>query len=206
MARDRECTMPGGCLCGAVRFTAAPKDREVGACHCSMCRQVDGGAVLGDRLRRRDARSRTLSNLGVYRSSEWAERCFCKKCGTPLFYRLVGKELSLPCRPRPSTTASGYALHQPDLHRREAGLLRLRQQDHEEHDGRGSVRCLRATRRTGRRRVTTDGRERSATSPSTSGRSIRRRTACCAWCWSSTARSSSASIRISACCIAAPRS
>ena len=39
-----------------------------------------------------------------------------------------------------------------------------------------------------------------------SGRSIRRRTACCVWCWNSTARSSSASIRISACCIAAPRS
>ena len=54
------------------------------------------------------------------------------------------------------------------------------------------------------------GDERSnpacAISPSTSARSIRRRTACCAWCWSSTARSSSASIRISACCIAAPRS
>ena len=32
------------------------------------------------------------SQLGVYRSSEWAERCFCKQCGTPLFYRLVGKD------------------------------------------------------------------------------------------------------------------
>ena len=47
---------------------------------------------------------------------------------------------------------------------------------------------------------------RCATSPSTSGRSIRRRTACCASCWSSTARSSSGSIRISGSCIAAPRS
>ena len=50
-------------------------------------------------------------------------------------------------------------------------------------------------------------RERTrATSPSISGRSIRRRTACCASCWSSTARWSSASIRISGFCIAAPRS
>ena len=31
------------------------------------------------------------THLGVYRSSEWAERCFCTKCGTSLFYRLVGK-------------------------------------------------------------------------------------------------------------------
>ena len=69
-----------------------------------------------------------------------------------------------------------------------------------------------ARRREGRRqkltasRLTGRDRTQSATSPSTSGRSIRPRTACCAWCWSSTARSSSASIRISACCIAAPRS
>ena len=33
------------------------------------------------------------TNLGVYRSSEWAERCFCKQCGTPLFYRLVAQNL-----------------------------------------------------------------------------------------------------------------
>ena len=32
------------------------------------------------------------THLGVYRSSEWAERCFCKQCGTSLFYRLVGKD------------------------------------------------------------------------------------------------------------------
>jgi hypothetical protein len=28
------------------------------------------------------------TNLGVYRSSEWAERAFCKQCGTHLYYRL----------------------------------------------------------------------------------------------------------------------
>lgn len=27
-------------------------------------------------------------NIGVYNSSEWAERGFCKSCGTHLFYRL----------------------------------------------------------------------------------------------------------------------
>jgi hypothetical protein len=32
------------------------------------------------------------ASLGVYRSSEWAERCFCKQCGSVLFYRLVGKD------------------------------------------------------------------------------------------------------------------
>jgi hypothetical protein len=83
----------GGCLCGAVRFTATPKDSDVGACHCSMCRRWTAGPFMvldcADTMKVEDA-----SNLGVYRSSEWAERCFCKQCGSVLFYRLIGKEFS----------------------------------------------------------------------------------------------------------------
>jgi hypothetical protein len=83
-------TINGGCLCGAVRFTAAPANRDVGACHCSMCRRWTAGPFLG-----LDCGSTVQvadpSQLGVFRSSEWAERCFCKQCGTPLFYRLVAQ-------------------------------------------------------------------------------------------------------------------
>lgn len=82
----------GGCLCGAVRFTATPADREVGACHCSMCRRWSAGPFLvrdcGTSLKIEDQ-----ANLGVYRSSEWAERAFCKMCGTPLYYRLIDKDM-----------------------------------------------------------------------------------------------------------------
>ena len=46
----------------------------------------------------------------------------------------------------------------------------------------------------------------NAISPSTSGRNIRRRTACCGSCLSLTAKWSSGSIRISGFCTAAPRS
>ena len=28
--------------------------------------------------------------IGIYESSEWAERGFCKKCGSGLFYRVKG--------------------------------------------------------------------------------------------------------------------
>jgi hypothetical protein len=82
----------GGCLCGAVRFTASPNDREVGACHCSMCRRWTAGPFMvrdcGTTLSVEDK-----TNLGIYRSSEWAERAFCKQCGTPLFYRLIEQDL-----------------------------------------------------------------------------------------------------------------
>ena len=84
--------LSGGCLCGAVRFTAAPKVHEIGVCHCSMCRKWSAGPFFaidcGNTVKFEDTAS-----LGVFRSSEWAERCFCKNCGSTLFYRLVGKDM-----------------------------------------------------------------------------------------------------------------
>ena len=84
-----ERTFKGGCLCGAVRFTATAAN-EAGVCHCGMCRKWAAGPFMaievGSTLKIEDD-----AQLGVYRSSEWAERCFCKTCGTSLFYRLVGK-------------------------------------------------------------------------------------------------------------------
>ena len=84
-------TLTGGCLCGAVRFAATPHTHDFAVCHCSMCRRWGAGpyfavtCVGGFKID--DA-----SSLGIYRSSAWAERGFCKQCGTSLFYRLTGKD------------------------------------------------------------------------------------------------------------------
>jgi hypothetical protein len=80
----------GGCLCGAVRFRATPHGHEFGVCHCSMCRRWSAGPFACIEC---DGEVAFESDeaLGVYRSSEWAERGFCKRCGASLFYRLVGK-------------------------------------------------------------------------------------------------------------------
>jgi hypothetical protein len=87
-------TMTGGCLCGAVRVTARPKGRDFGVCHCSMCRRWAAGPFFAIECES-PIQIEDESNVGCYRSSEWAERCFCKKCGSVLFYRLVGKEFSV---------------------------------------------------------------------------------------------------------------
>lgn len=78
-------TEQGQCLCGAVRFEAKLGAREVGACHCSMCRRWSGGVFLAV-----ECESVTFENdaaLGIYTSSEWGERCFCKTCGSTLLWR-----------------------------------------------------------------------------------------------------------------------
>ena len=77
----------GRCLCGAVEFTVANTNNSVDACHCGMCRRWGGGPLMSI-----SCGSGVLfegeESISVYNSSDWAERGFCKKCGSHLFYRL----------------------------------------------------------------------------------------------------------------------
>jgi len=77
----------GQCLCGAVKFTVKNISNKVDACHCGMCRRWGGGPlmVIGCGS---DIEYEGKENITVYDSSEWAERGFCKRCGSHLFYRL----------------------------------------------------------------------------------------------------------------------
>jgi hypothetical protein len=86
-------SISGQCLCGAVTFNAGAAQPHLAACHCAMCRRWGGGGPLmavncGTDVRFENAIGDS-DNIGVYRSSDWAERGFCKSCGTSLFYRLV---------------------------------------------------------------------------------------------------------------------
>lgn len=77
----------GQCLCGAISLTATSTNKHLGACHCNMCRHWGGGPLLAVECGS-DVTFDGEENIGVYQSSEWAERGFCKKCGSHLFYRL----------------------------------------------------------------------------------------------------------------------
>ena len=77
----------GGCLCGAVSFTARHARSSIGACHCDMCRQWSGGPFMGVHCGS-EVIFRGQECISIYASSAWAERGFCKRCGSHLFYRL----------------------------------------------------------------------------------------------------------------------
>lgn len=78
--------MTGGCLCGAVRFSASGVEASYHACHCGMCRRWAGGPLMaatvgGIEFERED-------DVVRHDSSEWAQRGFCGRCGSNLFYYL----------------------------------------------------------------------------------------------------------------------
>ena len=76
----------GSCLCGATKFTASAAKVHIGACHCKMCRQWAGGPYMAVECGT-DVEFESEDSLAVYQSSKWAERGFCKQCGSHLFYR-----------------------------------------------------------------------------------------------------------------------
>ncbi|MCG8535222.1 MAG: GFA family protein [Pseudomonadales bacterium] len=79
--------MEGQCLCNAVTLTAKAVT-EVDACHCTVCRRW-GGAPMMTVHCGSDLGISGSDNISVFKSSEWAERAFCKHCGTHLFYHLL---------------------------------------------------------------------------------------------------------------------
>jgi hypothetical protein len=76
----------GGCLCGAARFIGAPARPGFGACRCDRRRRWTGGQMLGVTMA---PDLRWEGDVAAYRSSDWAERGFCPRCGSSLFHRVT---------------------------------------------------------------------------------------------------------------------
>lgn len=77
----------GSCLCGACRLSVRPGS-EAGVCHCSMCRKWSGGMFIFVETPSAPEFDEGAP-LGVYRSSGWGERVFCRECGSALVWRTL---------------------------------------------------------------------------------------------------------------------
>jgi hypothetical protein len=83
-------TLTGRCLCGAVSMRVAANDPKVTSCHCDMCRRWSSGPFF--ELTCENVTFEGEDNITRFRSSEWAERGFCNKCGSNLFYHIIDDE------------------------------------------------------------------------------------------------------------------
>lgn len=87
-----EKTYQGSCLCGSVRYEIDGPLRPIVGCHCVQCRKTSGHHVAATQGHAKNLRFSSEDGLSWYRSSEEAERGFCAKCGSSLFWRRVGNE------------------------------------------------------------------------------------------------------------------
>ena len=82
-----EFNLTGKCMCGAVKISATAQKPSVAACHCDMCRRWSAGPFMA--VNCQGVTFEGNENIGRIRSSDWAERGYCNKCGSNLFYHLV---------------------------------------------------------------------------------------------------------------------
>ena len=88
----RASMMTGGCQCGAVRYELYSEPTEPSICHCRMCQKAFGNYIAPLAGVPPKDLAWVRGQPGVFRSSEAVERGFCRDCGTPLFYRVIGKD------------------------------------------------------------------------------------------------------------------
>lgn len=107
----------GHCLCGGVSFAVEGKVRPVVYCHCSQCRQQTGLHYAATEVPR-DRLTVAGENLVTwYRASAAAERGFCSRCGSALFWRQDGNlniSILAGAFDTPSGLVGGYHIYCAD--------------------------------------------------------------------------------------------
>jgi hypothetical protein len=115
--------MEGRCLCGAVMLRIdGAHDSLVGACHCRMCQRWSGGLFLSFDV---DEAGLTVTGpVGVYASTSFSERAFCKVCGSHLWLRNTG-DATLDVMPGLFDAAAGFPLRSEVYSDRAMASVRL---------------------------------------------------------------------------------
>ena len=82
-------TFPGNCLCGPIRFVINAPTKWCAHCHCTMCQQTHGAAIVTWVGVPEDQLTITAGEnaLRWYASSEDSRRGFCPRCSNSLFFR-----------------------------------------------------------------------------------------------------------------------
>lgn len=79
----------GSCLCQGIRFTLQGALPPIQICHCSQCRQAQGGPFATNiPIEAKDLSFQSGEHLlQFHESSPGKVRAFCKVCGSPVFSR-----------------------------------------------------------------------------------------------------------------------
>ena len=87
--------LTGGCQCGAVRYELAKPPMRASVCHCRMCQKASGQPFMAFAFVRQEDLRWTRGIPSVFKSSNMAQRGFCKDCGTPLTYQFHSEEIAV---------------------------------------------------------------------------------------------------------------
>jgi len=79
--------LPGGCLCGGVRYELTGARRNIINCHCENCRRTHGHIAAYTSVRKSDLQLTSQQSLRWYHDeAPDTYRGFCNHCGASLFW------------------------------------------------------------------------------------------------------------------------
>ncbi|MEL6878543.1 MAG: GFA family protein [Pseudomonadota bacterium] len=83
--------MKGGCACGAIRYRFDSEPFDTSWCHCRNCQKISDAPAAVYTMLARDGFviEEGKKHLGSVKLTDFAERVFCMKCGSPLATKLV---------------------------------------------------------------------------------------------------------------------
>lgn len=82
----------GGCQCGAVRYALYVEPQNSHVCHCRMCQRAVGNVFAALAGAPKDQFAWTKGEPAFFRSSNLAQRGYCRDCGTPLSFAYDSEE------------------------------------------------------------------------------------------------------------------
>jgi hypothetical protein len=76
----------GGCLCGAIRYSAIGPALKPHTCSCRLCQRHSGALtqMWAEFAQEQVTWTGPGGKPAVWRSSEWSSRAFCPKCGSTI--------------------------------------------------------------------------------------------------------------------------
>ncbi|MFT5579374.1 MAG: hypothetical protein ACI9WS_002133 [Paraglaciecola psychrophila] len=87
LMRSKMKLLSGSCMCGSVRYEVGGEFRDVIACHCIECRKASGHYTAATSVRPEKLKLLEDKGLAWFRSSPYAQRGFCRECGSTLFWK-----------------------------------------------------------------------------------------------------------------------
>lgn len=83
----------GSCLCGAVKFDVTGPLGDITMCHCGQCQKTSGHHFAATGAASKDITIGGEEFVKWYKSSDYAERGFCRECGSSLFWRMPSRDM-----------------------------------------------------------------------------------------------------------------
>ena len=78
--------LPGGCQCGAIRYTISGQPIMAAICHCTMCRKAHAAPAVAWAMFNESQVTFSKEKPKKFKSSEEGQRGFCATCGTQVSF------------------------------------------------------------------------------------------------------------------------